>query len=223
MKTDLIAICGMPRAGTTFLHNLFADYKLGRDFFALHSRSGSGFASNPVSTCEPRYLNIYYIFNQPITHPIRIFTQYWRETIGNNDAAIIYKHPQLIFHGPIEEDFKFRIKYIFCMRKFISWRNSFLSFTKGGDPVNIHNTDSLYARYWGKEWKDPPGIEDRCEHLYVRMEHYIKEFKKQIREDQYADFIYDNPINSLENIFDMLDIEIDAMHMVNRYWRTKDI
>jgi hypothetical protein len=221
-KVDLVAICGLPRAGTTFLHDLFAYNKLGNDFFALHSHTGRGFAANPLSTCEPRYLNIHYRHNEPITHAIRFLVSYWRDQINNHDVTVIYKHPQLIFHGPIDEDFRFRVKYIFCMRKYNAWRHSFLECTKG-ESIAVETEDSIYRPYWGKKWDTPPGENDRAEHLYVRMEYYIKLFKEKLREEQRCDFQYEDPVGSLTNILEMLDIDANPLRLINRHWRTKDV
>lgn len=222
MKIDLLAICGMPRAGTTFLHDLFAYNKVSDRFFALHSHSGKGFAANPMSTCEPRYINVHFRAGEPITHAIRFLVEFWRDQIDNHDITIVYKHPQLIFHGPIDEDRLFRVKYIFCKREFISWRKSFLDMTDGESIVEI-NTDSVYRKYWGQEWNIPPGLAARAEHFYVRMEYYINEFKAKLRENQYYDFTFEDPVKSLENIFVGLDIKANPLQLVKWNWRTKDI
>lgn len=223
MKIDLLAICGMPRAGTTFLHDLFAYNKLGNRFFAYHSHSGKGFASNPISTCEPRYINVHYRAREPITHAIRYLVEYWRDRIDNHDATIVYKHPQLIFHGPIDEDRLFRVKYIFCQRKYDAWQKSFMDMTKGQSVATI-TTDSMYRRYWGQDWFKPPTeIPERIKYLYDRMVFYIADFKSKLKPEQYSKFNFENPVGSLENIFAWLDIKADPSQLVKWYWRTKDI
>lgn len=220
-RCDLVAICGMPRAGTTFLHDLFAGEKLGKEFFAWHSKiSGPHF---PMTTHEPRYLNLHYLYDIPIEPALMEIIRYWRDQIKNPDATIVYKHPQLVFHGPVFENYLLRVKYIFCQRNYEPWAESVHRYTGGGEGVAAVSIGSIYHKFWGQDWQEPIELQDRYRYLWNRIKKCIADFKKQLPPQQYADFVYENPVGSLVNIFAMLGINANPQRKVDRYLRTRDI
>lgn len=220
-KCDLVAICGMPRAGTTFLHNLFACEKLGNEFFAHHSKILE--PHFPLSTHEPRYLNICYFYDIPIEQALVEIINYWRGQIKNPDATIIYKHPQLVFHGPIFETYELTVKYIFCYRIFKTWAESVHRYTNGGEGIARVSVGSIYHKFWGQDWQKPDELFDRYRYLYDRIKKCIIDFKKQLSSQQYVDFVYEDPVNSLINIFGMLGISANPQQMVDKYFKFKNI
>ena len=160
-KCDMLIICGLPRSGTTFLNNLFAIGAFGDKYYGHHSDSFGGLGKHPLHLCESQFIGIMFRNGVRLDAPLMLLNKFWVNEIKSHEKTIVYKHPQVILQTPFYQSRGFQIKYIFCRRDYVSWRESFIR-VNGHFGIHKDSTDSHYEKYWGGAWQDPDHLDRRC-------------------------------------------------------------
>lgn len=220
-KYDLLIICGLPRSGTTFLNNLFANGIFGEKYYGHHSHLHRPMGTNPISLQEPQIISHLCRLGVRIDAPLQWLTRYYQSQ-GRFDAVIVLKLPQLIFQCPLEEATTFQVKYIFCTRDFPDWMESFVKANGNYGITQDAMVDSHYRLYWRGDLEKPDSIEERMKHLWLMFIEKINILRNKLHPDKYCIFHYGHLKTSLIKVSEMFNQNHNAKNIgeiIDRYWR----
>ncbi len=223
-KYDMLIICGLPRAGTTFLNNVFASGLFGKEYYAQHSLLFGGLGKHPLHLCESRMISIMLRYGIPVYDTLYTIDRFWRNQGENYDKILVFKHPLITLDLPLTNTRNFKTKYIFCTRDFEPWRESFIS-VNGHMGIHPDATDSHYEKHWPYEnWKEPFYLDDRVKLVY---DMYMEKSKASSNIKYFEYGTQDQIVRSLAYLIDEFcsslsietDIELVAKKCVDRFWR----
>jgi len=228
---DLIIISGLPRSGTTYIHNALARYGKKSNIFGIrnvvrNSRfcdleledhqyvETDAFYDSPYFsnflpdyklphwiTSEPAICNTY---NGDLTDIVLLLLKHWRIKLSNPTLTVIYKHPQASFRIPLTLPNN-KILYIICNREKENWKNAVIK-DKFTDSVDINAGAPWVKANWGKEWKEPIELDDRLNHLYTIW----NTINNKILSDPNLitfEFSYENPERDTNKILSYLNLK----------------
>lgn len=228
IKYDMLIICGLPRAGTTFVNNLFAVGAFGEQYYAHHSQEFGGLGRHPLHLCESQIIAMMFRAGMRIDNTLHILQRFWLSKAKGFEKIIVYKHPQIILQYPFVETNGIRIRYIFCTRDYEPWRESFIGIN-GHMGIHKDAIDSHYEKYWPKSvWAEPEDMEERLHILHAQITTICEDNRKKGKIFYYGNDKRDviDGVAGLVREFDvrfMRDATSDvwdrAEWLVDRYWR----
>lgn len=212
---DLVVICGLPRSGTTYLHKLFDGSsrnksKMGDQFVAYTTEKFGG----KWSLMEPQEIATDMSNGVAPWGRLKTYIEHLKPK-APKDAVYVYKHPQAIFFDP-PKDYPYTIKYIICVREdFDKWKAS----AKEHDGSGFGNPELKWLTdNWKGDFEKPVDKDARYNSFYELCNERINHLRSMV---DYVMFIYDKPLQSMINICDALEIEVDAHKLIKETWKPR--
>ena len=199
----LVVICGFPRSGTSYIHNLFANYS-----DKIYATKRGGKQDGVWSTNEPV---VFGSFNCDYNLLIKPFLEFHKK-LGRLD--VVYKHPQAVLFAPFKNH---NVKYIVCHRDRENWLEGALSYSPTVASVDINSQITWVKDKWGGKWDNPKNTNDRLLYLYDIFKENIDKVKKY--NDAYF-FNYHDPQNTLPSILKEFNLNVDLSNAL-KSWRPK--
>jgi hypothetical protein len=205
---DLIIISGLPRSGTSFMGMIFNKMPFD-NIKCISNTEDAAFGS-----LEPSLFSKFYNSGTPINDLLKAYLSYWRHFYGDMSLTLVYKHPQFIFSAPPDN---LKIKYILCTREFESWKISMATPTHNfADPMFIPTHKWAYNNWGGPSFELPKSFDDRAKILYSMYYSRINHYKNQC---DTVEFKLENPKESLQNIANFLNIDINIEKAMQEVWK----
>jgi len=207
---DLIVICGIPRSGTTYIHDLFSGAWHRTEQYS--NWMGGGFNTN--GTSEPACIAKKFIDGDDPWAAIQSFVKEKRDELPNH--TVVYKHPQLFSYPFNENEFPFKTFFIFCHREYDGWEKSALD----------HGISSLISypflfdwvkMIWTNSHDEPQHPDERLKTFHEMAIKRIIEANKEVKNGVL--FSYDDPLTGIRRIIDGLGIDKDPKYIFENTWR----